>query len=109
MDTISQLETAEFQLVDLLSRLAHLPARQRDDANAALAELRKVKAAIIARNPDILRKRLDNMDKRTHQDARNQKLHQAAVELVHMVRRSQSAARRPADRRWRGRAPGHAV
>jgi hypothetical protein len=61
-------------LVDLLDRLAHLPAQQRDDANLALAELRKVKSDLLARHPDILRKKLD-MDKRTHQAARDQKLH----------------------------------
>jgi hypothetical protein len=74
MATIAEMETAEHQLVDLLRRLAHLPAGQRDDANNALRELRKVKAEMLARHPDILRKKLD-MDKRTHQAARDQNLH----------------------------------
>jgi hypothetical protein len=69
---ISQLEDAEFRLVDLVSRLS--PGRARDECNALLPALRLAKARLLAANPDVLRKK---MEKRTHQDARNQRLHDA--------------------------------
>jgi hypothetical protein len=70
---ISQLEAAEFRLVDLVSRLS--PGRARDECNGLLPTLRLAKAKLLAANPDILRK--GKMEKRTHQMARDQRLHDA--------------------------------
>jgi hypothetical protein len=71
--SISEIEEAEFKLVDLAWRLP--PGDRRDQCTKALGQLREILANMIARNPSILRKGNDMLDKRTHQDARNQRLH----------------------------------
>jgi hypothetical protein len=71
--SISQIEIAEFQLVDLAWRLS--PGRRRDDCSKALANLRIAKASLLARLPSVLRK--GTFDKRTHAQARDQRLHDA--------------------------------
>jgi hypothetical protein len=72
--SISQIELAEFKLVDLIWRMS--PSPRRDDCNKALDALRTVKSTMLAALPDVLRKKLD-MDKASHEQARNQRLHDA--------------------------------
>jgi hypothetical protein len=71
--SISEIEEAEFKLVDLAWRLP--PGDRRDQCTKALGQLREILANMIARNPSILRKGNDMLDKRTHQAAADQRVH----------------------------------
>jgi hypothetical protein len=52
--TLTEIEVAEFNLVDQISKLP--AAAKRDEALEFLAKLRDVKSRLLARNPGILRK-----------------------------------------------------
>jgi hypothetical protein len=54
--TLTEIEAAEFNLVDQISKLPAAAKRKRDQALETLAKLRDVKGRLLAANPDILRK-----------------------------------------------------
>jgi hypothetical protein len=54
--TLTEIEAAEFNLVDQISKLPAAAKRKRDQALEVLAKLRDVKGRLLARNPDLLRK-----------------------------------------------------
>jgi hypothetical protein len=74
LPTISQIDDAEFRLVDLIWKLS--PGELRDDCERVLKDLRVAKTSILARYPEALRKGVDT-EKRTHAQARDQRLHDA--------------------------------
>jgi hypothetical protein len=54
--TLTEIDAAEFNLVDQISKLPAAAKRKRDQALETLAKLRDVKGRLLAANPDILRK-----------------------------------------------------
>lgn len=64
--TLTEIEAAEFNLVDQISKLPAAAKRKRDQALEVLAKLRAVKGRLLAANPDILRKAAKSIPAEPH-------------------------------------------